>query len=694
MTVNSSTQSATYNGNGSTTAFPIPFYFLLNEDIKASLVKDGNGTDLVFGSDFSLSGAGLPGGGTLTMFVAPTAGYQLVIERQVAITQQREYQQNDPFPAKTTEKALDKLTMICQQIAAIFGSGTPGQSRALLLGKFDVNGAGAYQANNNRITKLGDPQTESDAVNQRSMFSFVTAYIDRAIAGVVGGFGWFLQAGIGAGYRTFQDKMRDVVSIKDFGAIGDGNPHPLSERFSSLALAKAAYPFVTSLTQTIDWAAMQAAINFAVSRSKTTIDVPAGTYYMLDPLSATFAGLCSLAIRGAGGDTTEFKFINVTNGFSFTLPDGQWWLDVSPGTGLKFSGFTVSTNNNGAGTAISIYGGSKLGRPSRSIYFEDVIFRGQVAYQQAWATSIDLLNVNGGSFNSCVFQLGGPAIYGYGVGVNIHTTDANTQSVAFYFNHCRSNFGKRWLQIGSWCEGVYVTQCSSVGADTGIYWNAGAESGLHIIGGHYSNFTRNFDLSGVNHFEIMGALLGTTNDGSTDHIAINLNNGGAGTIVGNTFTGNYTGNEYGVRVANSPTDLRYGVMIEGNTFSDIATAGVFLDTTSQNVVVGPNQYARVGTEIINSGTRNRVSRRRYVASIVVNLTGGNPTEPIDIPIPVGMFNAKPSSVFITSSSGNFMGFYQYASGNSLPTNLHATMVAVPSGNLPSGAVRLSVIAEE
>lgn len=47
-----------------------------------------------------------------------------------------------------------------------------------------------------------------------------------------------------------------------FGAIGDGNSHPLSTRYSSLAQAQTmAYPFATSLTQEIDYCAIQAALN-------------------------------------------------------------------------------------------------------------------------------------------------------------------------------------------------------------------------------------------------------------------------------------------------------------------------------------------------------------------------------------------------------------------------------------------------
>ena len=70
----------------------------------------------------------------------------------------------------------------------------------------------------NKISNLADPSLEQDAVNNRSMRN----YVDAAIAGVVGGFGWFIQYGSGAVYRTFRDKMRDIVNVRDFGAKGDG----------------------------------------------------------------------------------------------------------------------------------------------------------------------------------------------------------------------------------------------------------------------------------------------------------------------------------------------------------------------------------------------------------------------------------------------------------------------------------------
>ncbi|WP_321814573.1 MULTISPECIES: hypothetical protein [unclassified Paraburkholderia] len=119
MTVESSTQDVTYQTDGVTLEYAIPVYFLDDAHIYADFIDGAeNVVPLVFGTDFSLSGAGDEDGGVLTLAVAKATGYKLHIYRIVPVTQESAYQQNSAFPAKTTETALDKLTMICQQIAA------------------------------------------------------------------------------------------------------------------------------------------------------------------------------------------------------------------------------------------------------------------------------------------------------------------------------------------------------------------------------------------------------------------------------------------------------------------------------------------------------------------------------------------------------------------------------------------------
>lgn len=118
MTIASQTSRISYVGDGSTTAFAVPFYFAANTDLVVML-QDSSGVQstLVLGTDYSLTGAGVSSGGTCTFTVAPTSttGATISIYRDPPVTQTTSYNNNDPFPAKSHEAALDKLTMLEQR---------------------------------------------------------------------------------------------------------------------------------------------------------------------------------------------------------------------------------------------------------------------------------------------------------------------------------------------------------------------------------------------------------------------------------------------------------------------------------------------------------------------------------------------------------------------------------------------------
>lgn len=117
MTVESSVQDVTYETDGVTLKYAVPFYFLDNAHVYADFVDTAeSSTSLVNGTDFSLTGAGDEDGGSLTLAATKAVGFKLHIYRIVPVTQEAAYQQNSAFPAKTTETALDKLTMIAQQL--------------------------------------------------------------------------------------------------------------------------------------------------------------------------------------------------------------------------------------------------------------------------------------------------------------------------------------------------------------------------------------------------------------------------------------------------------------------------------------------------------------------------------------------------------------------------------------------------
>lgn len=66
--------------------------------------------------------------------------------------------------------------------------------------------------------------------------------------------------------NTVGKKLNFLLSPWDFGAVADGTLHPLSEYYTTLAAAQAVYPFVTSLDQSIDYAAMQKCVNAMIAR--------------------------------------------------------------------------------------------------------------------------------------------------------------------------------------------------------------------------------------------------------------------------------------------------------------------------------------------------------------------------------------------------------------------------------------------
>lgn len=156
MTVSSQVSSVSYLGDGVTTLLPVPYYFLEQTHLLVTRVNlDASTETLVLGSDYSVSGAGNQSGGSITMFVAPSSGVQIIIDRNVPATQETDYVANDPFPAESHERALDKLTMLVQQ-----NSNTLGRALLRPLGK------NYYDAQGRQIKNVANPSDDQDAVTK------------------------------------------------------------------------------------------------------------------------------------------------------------------------------------------------------------------------------------------------------------------------------------------------------------------------------------------------------------------------------------------------------------------------------------------------------------------------------------------------------------------------------------------------
>jgi len=131
------TQTSRYAYTLSSTSqvLPYPNKFFANGHLLVARIQEADGVTtvlpLVEGSDYSVLGAGVAEGGTVTMIPGGTNNVQIgddiVISRNIPLTQITDFVNNgDTFGAETTENAVDRLTMVCQMLLDIITNSSYG----------------------------------------------------------------------------------------------------------------------------------------------------------------------------------------------------------------------------------------------------------------------------------------------------------------------------------------------------------------------------------------------------------------------------------------------------------------------------------------------------------------------------------------------------------------------------------------
>lgn len=128
MTVDTNISKAIYSGNGETTDFAVPFYFLANADGTSQIAVYIGNSDVPLSEtvDYTVNGAGEKAGGTVVFKTAPGKDVQIAIVRNVPQTQEVVFIDGHKFPAQQFESTVDKLTMEVQEVKE-------NLSRALIL---------------------------------------------------------------------------------------------------------------------------------------------------------------------------------------------------------------------------------------------------------------------------------------------------------------------------------------------------------------------------------------------------------------------------------------------------------------------------------------------------------------------------------------------------------------------------------
>lgn len=124
MTINTTTNRVEYSGDAVSTVFSFPYYFLADADLVVieTVIATGVQTTKTLATHYTLSGAGNPAGGSVTMLTAPASTVTLTIYRDPSAIQDVDLVEGDPLPVETAvEQPLDKLTMIAQRVKELIG---------------------------------------------------------------------------------------------------------------------------------------------------------------------------------------------------------------------------------------------------------------------------------------------------------------------------------------------------------------------------------------------------------------------------------------------------------------------------------------------------------------------------------------------------------------------------------------------
>jgi hypothetical protein len=374
MSVTTTSNRISYDGDAVSTVFSFPYKFLATSDLKV-YVDD---VLQVITTDYTV---GTPGdsGANVTFLSAPPAGdNNIVILRDVDLLQSTDLPSNGPFPSVSVETMVDKVTLQVQRLRELV-------SRAFTLSDSDTSGASTVLPTPTASNVIGWNETASALRNfTPETFASLVAYgtanadifsgdgtttqftltedpvalnnMDVSVSGVTQTPGidytWvsgttltftsappvgtdnilvrymealpqgqgdaaatsYLPDGTGATTTTVQDKLREIISVKDFGAVGDGVT-------DDSAAINAAFEHVRNLIDNTT----------VVNGTAIKIVFPPGQYSVESTINATSLRALHVTIECWGatiiGRCTGKPVIDALNSRYWTFRDIALWGD-------------------------------------------------------------------------------------------------------------------------------------------------------------------------------------------------------------------------------------------------------------------------------------------------------------------------------------------------------------------------------
>lgn len=377
--------------------------------------------------------------------------------------------------------------------------------------------------------------------------------------------------------RTLYQKMQELVSVKDFGAVGDGS--------------------------TNDTTAIQATITYLSGLGGGMLYFPRGTYVITTVL--TIANM-DIAIVGDGEGVSVIRASANINGLSITQNNADYFTTIR--------NISLYTTQLGLGNAIVIdySAASTSGNPTERCVIENVEMKASGTQSSAgWlngivCTDVTSLSIKGGSFI-------GYATAATPTGRTNSTSaillqGANSPVEAFIHGF-KAYFCVNGVEIIGSYEGVFIGgQCAFIQVSSGVNWHmsTGNNPLLFVNSSHVSAFLFGVRCVHGGQINISDNLIYRSEVATADATGVYLESCLQGVVSGNLFYDSLAAN--GLNGVVCATDAA-GIQIRDNCYREMATATWFQAGSFRNIVTGNVYYGDYTNSYLDSGSGNAIGRR-------------------------------------------------------------------------------------
>jgi predicted RNA-binding protein with TRAM domain len=380
----------------------------------------------------------------------------------------------------------------------------------------------------------------------------------------------FTQSGSGAVTRTVDSKLKDVVSVKDFGAVGDGVAN--------------------------DTTAVQAAL----SSGAASVYVPAGTY----KITANLTRSGQTRLHGDGIKASVILF-DGNFGLIYTGGDGSDHYNMSA-LALANLSFECTGKNTGALLDASWVDG--VGNTAKSLHIFNCNFASS-SISGGWAQGVKLTNARNVKIDNCRFlgdRDAAPITSGHAITVDGTPGGAPVEIV---IDSTQAFFCESLLYVTGSVEGLYIDKSAAIACHSGILTSA-SPLGRPLLFVSNSHFNTNvFGIYNVGFVQVnisnCSFYCVDVDSSSTTYTGIQFDAAGAkldSHIVHNDFQQiNDIGTTLGIVIDNDATFLE-NVIIDGNTVNAF-DIGILLATGTNGVIVTDSNVL-IATGTLDLGSNN------------------------------------------------------------------------------------------